>query len=206
MLFLDLVDTYLWKYRTSNLTLMLGFQHKCTDRSKPYIKIKMMRPYHSVQMSTQRQIWLWCVCWQQAVPNRYIKVEFDIGYFQWHMPMIFLVTSIRTWFGLWTPLLPFQHSKECGALFYRWNYFIASYRNAPTWSRITGITDFLITPSVWIYKKNYWTWSIPVGTPTSPNPPGLTRHQALAMVIKSPQGFSMSPYLRKNEKKIKAGS
>ena len=44
----------------------------------------MMSPYHSVQISTQRRIWLWCLCWQQRVPNRYIKIKFNIGYFQWY--------------------------------------------------------------------------------------------------------------------------
>ena len=38
-------------------------------------------------MSTQRQIWLGCVCWQQTVPNRYIKVELNVGYFQWSVPI-----------------------------------------------------------------------------------------------------------------------
>ena len=41
------------KYGTLNLYSMLGFGHKCTDRSKPNFEIKMMSPYHSVQMSTQ---------------------------------------------------------------------------------------------------------------------------------------------------------
>ena len=45
----------------------------------------MMSPYHSVQMSTQSQIRLQCKCWQQTVPNRYIEVEFDVGYFQWNV-------------------------------------------------------------------------------------------------------------------------
>ena len=79
----SLIDTYHWKYRTSNLYSMFGFWQKCTDRSKLNFKIKMMRPYHIVQMSTQRRIWLQCMCWQQALSNTYIKVEFDVGYFQW---------------------------------------------------------------------------------------------------------------------------
>ena len=45
----------------------------------------MISPYHSVQMSTQSQIWLQCKCWQQTVPNRYIEVKFDVGYFQWNV-------------------------------------------------------------------------------------------------------------------------
>ena len=36
--------------------VILFFGHKCTDRSKPNVEIKMMSPYHSVQMSTKRQI------------------------------------------------------------------------------------------------------------------------------------------------------
>jgi len=44
----------------------------------------------------------------------------------------------------------------------------------------------------------------PEGTPTRALPPGFTRHQALAIPIRSPHGLSMSPYLknivlRKNE-------
>ena len=57
-------------------------------RSKSIVEIKMMSPYHSVQMSTQHHIWLWCMCWQQTVPNRCIKIKFNVGYFQWYMPMI----------------------------------------------------------------------------------------------------------------------
>ena len=34
----SLIDTYHWKYRTSNLYLISGFWHKCTDRSKPNVK------------------------------------------------------------------------------------------------------------------------------------------------------------------------
>ena len=64
--------------------LMLGFRHKCTySRSKPNVEIKMMSPYHSMQMSTQRRIQLRCMCLQQTVPNRHIKVKFGVGYFQW---------------------------------------------------------------------------------------------------------------------------
>ena len=65
----------------------LGFWCMCTDRSKPNVQIKMMSPYHSVQMSTQHRIWLWCMGWQQTVSNRNIEIEFDFGYFQWYMPM-----------------------------------------------------------------------------------------------------------------------
>ena len=36
------INTYHWKYGTSNLKVMLGFWHKCNDRSKPTVKIKMM--------------------------------------------------------------------------------------------------------------------------------------------------------------------
>ena len=77
------IDTYHWKYGTLNLYSMLGFRHKCTDRPKPNVEIKMTSPYHSVQMSTQHQIWLQCMCWQKTLPNRYIEVEFDVGYLQW---------------------------------------------------------------------------------------------------------------------------
>ena len=35
----------------------------------------------------------------------------------------------------------------------------------------------------------------PLGTPTIPYPPGFTRHHDLAIAIKSPHGFNMSPYL-----------
>jgi hypothetical protein len=38
------------------------------------------------------------------------------------------------------------------------------------------------------------TASGPVGTPTSIFPCGLVRHQALAIAIRSPQGFRESPY------------
>ena len=41
------------KIPTSNLTLMLGFRCMCTARSKPNVAIKMMSPYHSMQMSTE---------------------------------------------------------------------------------------------------------------------------------------------------------
>ena len=34
---------------------MLGFWHKCTNRSKSNFNIKFKSPYHSLQMSTQRQ-------------------------------------------------------------------------------------------------------------------------------------------------------
>ena len=53
---------------------MSGFWHKHTDRSKPNVEIKTMSPYHRVQMCTCCQIWLQCMCWQQTLPNRYIKV------------------------------------------------------------------------------------------------------------------------------------
>ena len=86
--FFPVIDTYNWKYKTSNLYLMLGFWHKCTERLKPNVEIKMMSPYHSVQMSTQYRLWLRCMCWKQTVPNRYIEVEFNFGYFQWYVPMI----------------------------------------------------------------------------------------------------------------------
>ena len=62
---------------------MLGFQHKSTERSKLKVKIKMMSPCHSVQMSTQRWIPLWFMYWRKTLPNRYIKIKFDVGYFQW---------------------------------------------------------------------------------------------------------------------------
>ena len=32
----------------------VGFRHKCADMSKPNVKIKMMSPYNSMQMSAQR--------------------------------------------------------------------------------------------------------------------------------------------------------
>ena len=83
--FEQVIATYHWKYGASNLYSMIGFQHKWTDGSKPNVKINMMSPHHSVQMSTQHQIQLWWMCWQQTVPNRYIEVEFNIGYFQWYV-------------------------------------------------------------------------------------------------------------------------
>ena len=57
----------------------------------------MMSTHHSVQMSSQGPIWLQCMCWQQTVPNGYIKIEFDIGYFLWYMPPDFLA-SFKVWF------------------------------------------------------------------------------------------------------------
>ena len=39
-------------------------------------------------MSTLCQIWLPCMCWQHRVPIRYIKIEFNAGFFRWYMPMI----------------------------------------------------------------------------------------------------------------------
>ena len=81
-MFWYLMNIYHWKYWMSNKVFDI--------RSKPKVKIKIMSPYHSVQTSTQCWIWLQCVCWQQTVPNRYIKIEFDIGYFQWCLCMIFL--------------------------------------------------------------------------------------------------------------------
>ena len=79
------IDTYHWKYGTFNLYLMLGFWHNCTDRSKPNVEIKLMSVYPSVQMSIKHQIQLQCLCWQQTVPSRYIKVEANVGYFQWQV-------------------------------------------------------------------------------------------------------------------------
>ena len=58
---------------------MLGFWHKYTDRSKPIIKIKMMIPYHSVQMNTQP---LNLTSMYVLRVDRYIKIEFDVEYFQ----------------------------------------------------------------------------------------------------------------------------
>ena len=83
-----ILGIYLWNYPTSNSISMWGFWHKWTDRSKPNVKIKMMSPYHSAQMSTRCQIRLRCMSWQQTVPNRYIEMEFDVGYLQWYLPMV----------------------------------------------------------------------------------------------------------------------
>ena len=35
------------------------------------------------------------MCWQQVVPYRYIKIKFDVGYFQCYMPLIFLSNGER---------------------------------------------------------------------------------------------------------------
>ena len=43
-------------------------------------------------MSSQRQIWLGRICWEQTVPNRYIEVEFNVGYFQWYVSVRFELT------------------------------------------------------------------------------------------------------------------
>ena len=78
-------DPYHWKYGTSNLYLMLGFWHECTDWSKRNIKVKMWRPYHGVQMSTQHWIQLQCFCSALSADNRNIEVEFNVRYFQWEV-------------------------------------------------------------------------------------------------------------------------
>ena len=39
----------------------------------------MMISYYSMEMSTQRQIQLQCICWQQTVPNRYMEIKFNFG-------------------------------------------------------------------------------------------------------------------------------
>ena len=74
-----------WEYPISNSTLMLVFQCMCTDRSKPNFESKIMSPYRSMQMRTERWIQLLCICWEVSAVNRCIEVEFDIQYFQWYV-------------------------------------------------------------------------------------------------------------------------
>ena len=49
-----------------------------------------------------------------------------------------------------------------------------------------------------------------LGTPTKALAPGFNKHQACAIVIKSPQGFKLSPYLPRplcsNEEKVTTAS
>ena len=58
-----------------------------TPATSKLFQENLMSLYHSVQMSTQSWLWLRCMCWQQTVPNRYIEIKFDVGYFQWYMAM-----------------------------------------------------------------------------------------------------------------------
>ena len=87
--------------RQTSFTLMKDHRHISVKipnvkfnfdvRYSVYVRgIKMMSPYHSVQISTQHQIRLRCICKALSALNRNIKVEFDVGYILWYV-------SIRQW-------------------------------------------------------------------------------------------------------------